>query len=336
MTKTSVYYYSLSSDPVIDSLLDLLPLEHCEISLLDLAKVNVSTKINPNSILVSVHTSTLRFVSLMERRGYRYGVMVLGDENLEDNLAYVNNTNCLFVASEYYNPEANRLARSLNNCSKLLSIRGRCNNEFYRLSNNQKKKKERTITWFFAGDVISSGSRGISRLEPITEFRKISGGEWIDTDQGFISEAQKETALTTGEYFQKLNNSYFALCPKGWVNLDTYRFYEALDAGCIPVVLRSPSGPWYHTSFRSYWGLKFGLSDDQLPFVVAESWEEARLKVSQIIESGKLHDVQQSTWCFWEKIKSSWRQSLSEFRNELSESDTTYRNLGKSVAHSPW
>ena len=336
MTKTKIYYNASSIEAINNSILDLLPLDRCEIILLDLNQVNVCTEIEPNSVLVSVHTSPLKFVSLMERRGYRYGVVVLGDENLEDNLAYVNNLNCSFVATEYFNPEAYRLAQNLNNCSKLLSIRGRCNNAFYRLSNNQKNNADRTITWFFAGDVLSSGNRGVSRLEPITEFRKISGGEWIDTDQGFRSEAKKETALTTSEYFHKLNEAYFALCPKGWVNIDTYRFYEALDAGCIPVVLRSPSGPWYRAGLRSYWGLKFGLRDELLPFVVAESWEDARLKVSQIIESGKLHQVQQSTWHFWEKVKSNWKHSLSEFRNELSLTDTMHRNLAKSVAHSPW
>ena len=233
--KTRIYYNEVSRDRLNDSLLELLPLDQSEVSLINLSEINVYTEIEPNSILVSIHTSPLKFVSEMERRGLRYGLMVIGDENLEDNLAYVNNSNCCFVASEYFNPEAFRLARIADNCSKLLSIRGRCNNDFYRLASSQKKNEKRSITWFFAGDISSSGWRGDVRVNAIKQFEKISGGEWIDTDQGFKIDADKKTALSTLEYFHKLNDSYFALCPSGWVNIDTYRFYEALDAGCIPL-----------------------------------------------------------------------------------------------------
>lgn len=335
MKKTRIYYNEKSSDKLNDSLLGLLPLDQCEISLMNLSEINVFTDIEPNSILVSIHTSPLKFVSEMERRGLRYGIIAIGDEHLEDNLAYVNNSNCCFVASEYFNPEAFRLAQIADNCSKLLSIRVRCNNDFYRLASSQKKNEKRSITWFFAGDISASGCRGDVRVKAIKQFEKISGGEWIDTDQGFEIDADKKTALSTSEYFHRLNDSYFALCPCGWVNIDTYRFYEALDAGCIPVVLRSPSGPFYRAGLQSYWGQKFSLNDNSLPFVVAESWLDASSKVLKIIESGRLHEVQQNTWSFWFNLKSSWKNNLIERRNELSSSDTIYRSLSKSVAQSP-
>ena len=101
-----------------------------------------------------------------------------------------------------------------------------------------------------------------------------------------------------------------------------------------PIVLRSPSVP-YRAGLQRYWGPKFGLNDDSLPFVVAESWVDASSKVLKIIESGRLHEVQQNTWSFWADLKSSWKNYLIERRNELSSGDTIYRSLSKSVAQSP-
>ena len=42
--------------------------------------------------------------------------------------------------------------------------------------------------------------------------------------------------LNTSEYAEVLNDSIFVLCPRGNFSLDTFRFYEALEAGAIPIV----------------------------------------------------------------------------------------------------
>jgi hypothetical protein len=58
------------------------------------------------------------------------------------------------------------------------------------------------------------------------------------------------SALSTEEYFQLLLSSKFVLAPTGHVNLECFRFYEALSAGALPVVPSStpyqPRGYFAH------------------------------------------------------------------------------------------
>jgi hypothetical protein len=42
--------------------------------------------------------------------------------------------------------------------------------------------------------------------------------------------------LSTKSYAELLNQTKFALCPRGNFSVDTFRFYEALEAGTIPIV----------------------------------------------------------------------------------------------------
>ena len=334
MEKTTIYYEGKTWESLSHSLLSIFPITECRPEVIGLENIDVCTHFRPNSILVATHTKTLKFVSAMERRGYKYGLFAMGDENLEDNLAYVNNANCHFVAAEYFNPEAYSLAEKLGNQSKLIFTRLRCNNQFFSLANSSQKKAKRSISWFFAGDINSSG-RGNNRKFAIEEFNKIDGGQWWDTEQGFHEDHKKETALCTKDYFQRLSDSYFSLCPVGWTNIDTYRFYEALDAGCIPIVLRSPSGFYYQPELPSYWSLKFAIHDAHLPFIVAKSWKEARAEVSKIITSGQIHVVQRATWLFWEELQAKWYSQLKFLHSNLRKSTTDYRVLAKSIAQSP-
>lgn len=43
-------------------------------------------------------------------------------------------------------------------------------------------------------------------------------------------------ALTSNAYLKSLKNAKYALCPAGYVNLDTFRFYEILKSGLLPIV----------------------------------------------------------------------------------------------------
>jgi len=52
--------------------------------------------------------------------------------------------------------------------------------------------------------------------------------------------------LSVPEFYDRLNRSKFVLCPRGY-NLDTYRFYDSLHCGAIPIVVRLP----FHRHFRN-------------------------------------------------------------------------------------
>tara|TARA_Y100000592_G_scaffold16053_1_gene23670 strand:- start:10219 stop:11064 length:846 start_codon:yes stop_codon:yes gene_type:complete len=53
------------------------------------------------------------------------------------------------------------------------------------------------------------------------------------------------TGLDHQEYLDVLNNSKLCLCPHGAFSAETFRFFEAVKMGCIPVVNKLPKF-WYY------------------------------------------------------------------------------------------
>jgi hypothetical protein len=84
---------------------------------------------------------------------------------------------------------------------------------------------DRSYRWSFAGQVKSSRSRMLRAA------RKIPGGKVFLTNG-----LQDPEALDVDSYAKLLADSVFVPCPRGNVSLDTFRVYEALEAGAIPIV----------------------------------------------------------------------------------------------------
>src|SRR5271169_362483 len=69
-------------------------------------------------------------------------------------------------------------------------------------------------------------------------------------------------SLTVSECRELMLNTIFVPCPGGWANMDSFRVYESLECGCIPIVETFP-----HDYFNSF------LANH--PFLTVDSWEEA-------------------------------------------------------------
>jgi hypothetical protein len=87
---------------------------------------------------------------------------------------------------------------------------------------------QRPDMWCFAGDLKKS-----SRKAMHDAMMQIPGGK-VHLTSGFGS----ADALDTEAYFAFLNASIFSPCGAGFENLDSFRVYESLEAGCIPIVER--------------------------------------------------------------------------------------------------
>jgi hypothetical protein len=79
----------------------------------------------------------------------------------------------------------------------------------------------------------------------------------------FYSDWNDPTNLSKLEYTNILLNTVFVPCPDG-MNPETFRFYEALEAGCIPMVI--------HTSSNDTW---FRWISSYIPLLDIKSWDEA-------------------------------------------------------------
>ena len=62
--------------------------------------------------------------------------------------------------------------------------------------------------------------------------------------------------------------SWFAPCPFGYINPDTFRIMEVLEAGCIPIVQKMPFIDYYKYIFGDH------------PFIVIKNWKEINKIIS--------------------------------------------------------
>ena len=95
---------------------------------------------------------------------------------------------------------------------------------------------ERPIDYFFAGQVTHERRiRMVAAVHAWKEQDKQTRGE-IYASPGFTQ------GLVPEVYYEKLASAKVAFAPSGPVTPDTFRLFEALEAGCIPIAdCRVPS-----------------------------------------------------------------------------------------------
>jgi hypothetical protein len=119
---------------------------------------------------------------------------------------------------------------------------------------------ERPYLWSFAGQLKSTRFKMLAALR--------QAGEGAEHITGTFDEAVEPIAGDA--YLRLLADSVFVPCPMGNVHLESFRAYEAIELGAIPVVERRP---WldYHREL---------LGDHPLPTV--RSWSEAPALIGRL------------------------------------------------------
>lgn len=105
-------------------------------------------------------------------------------------------------------------------------------------------KAEKTMDWFFAG-------QRNRRDECLDVLRKLPNGELIETD-GFAQ------GIPQDEYYAKMARARFVPCPGG-AHPDTFRVWEALECGAIPIVLDDEYWRKLPAIRVTSWNVLFGM-----------------------------------------------------------------------------
>lgn len=160
---------------------------------------------------------------------------------------------------------------------------------FWTKSPQMLTSKERKYTWSFAGQIEKSTRREmILNMKKISNFKIHETGSFLDPN-----------GLAVDTYHALLSDTLFVPCPKGFCNLDSFRVYEALEAGCIPIVEKSPTD--YFTHF-------FGAH----PFLSVSSWDEvAPLVEATLADPEKLEKrrIECSEW--WLNYKGKMKKEMT-------------------------
>jgi hypothetical protein len=239
-----------------------------------------------NSLIITTHnTSYKQHVELLILNKFNFGVFLLSDEFLTDNCEFVDDPLCKFLIRNYIFPSLYQNPKVLH-----IGLGYKRNFDKYALNNEYV---EREITWNFIGSV-----HGESRRKAINSFNQLEGG-FLHTTQHFNS----SDYLSTEKYCSILSNSCYTLCPQGHANNETFRIFESLEAGSVPVVLNNSES---HPFNPGYWHYLFP-GEPSFPFIVAENWDEAFLLVKNDLREGRTHTRLKQCQLFWNKWKSSWK-----------------------------
>lgn len=113
----------------------------------------------------------------------------------------------------------------------------------------------RSFDWSFMGQVTH-----IRRQECVEAARELPRGRLLCT-KGFTQGEPRE------KYYDVMVRSRAVLCPSGPCTPDSFRFAEALEAGCVPIVDGATPNPLYPPG---YW--KYVFNGDALPFPIISNW----------------------------------------------------------------
>lgn len=253
-----------------------------------------SVENSPVIIISSFFRNYNSYIATCRQKNLRYGLVILSDEGLNTSVPERDDPLCMFVARNYVHPDT--VAHSKVFTFPLGFKFGYVSEDVPCLP-----VEKRAYVWSFAGSVHHD-----ERAYMVNLFKRVTPNFYYK-----CSAFNSGDALNTQKYRAVLDNSKFAPCPYGHINNDTFRICEALESGCIPVVLKHaphlPADP-------SYWHFLFD-SEEDIPFIITDTWDEAYDRMLTLLQNPKrLTAVQNSCIEFWKKWK---KIVISRFQSRM-------------------
>ena len=132
-----------------------------------------------------------------------------------------------------------------------------------------------------------------TRSKMLTELKEVSGEYFENINSGW----QSKDMLSTEEYKKILEDSVFVPCPRGNESVDTFRLYETLEVGSIPLIEKD-----------SYWGDLLG----EHPLIeVPPSWEGVGADLELLLSHPDfLHSHRKKISAWWTAHKAALKSKI--------------------------
>lgn len=143
---------------------------------------------------------------------------------------------------------------------------------------------QRKYIWSFVGTNWKNRSDQLSPLTNIEPNKVIFYSDW-----------NHPTQLSQSEYIELLYNSVFVPCPRG-NNIETYRFYEALECGCIPVFTEFPEI----------------LLESKIPFILTPTWDDVVRLITYFSNNTRMMEE------YRKEIFDGWNRYKAELKDKIS------------------
>lgn len=154
---------------------------------------------------------------------------------------------------------------------------------------NVLKKK---YVWSFMGTI-----HGASRFDLIHQNKNINPN-YLNITKKFGG----EESLSSEDYYKVLSNCIFSLVPHGYVHPETYRLYESLECGSIPII-ENP-----YNFFNNF------LPGN--PFYLIDIWADGRDIIENLLsDKKKLEEVSDNISIWWVEYKSKLKNKMRKIIN---------------------
>lgn len=167
---------------------------------------------------------------------------------------------------------------------------------------------ERTQDFFFAGQITHE--RRTEMAESI-----VSMIEDCPELEGVYVPTESFTAgLSPADYILNMAHSKVAYCPSGPETPDSFRLFEALESGCVPIVDTRVQSSKDNSEFGDdYWEFFFG---EIVPFPVIREYDNLRPYTKEVLDNWDELSVKVGQW--WNRKKYEMAVKLSDVVADLS------------------
>lgn len=146
----------------------------------------------------------------------------------------------------------------------------------------QPEFQPRLNEWFFSGQTVHKERHQMANI-----LRDLPRGELNETE-GFTQGYPHDV------YYEKMAASQSVPCPAGSFTPDSFRFFEALELGCVPIAGAMPSVLPYPDN---YWTNLF----EEIPFPVISDWNALPAEITKVREQWP--EISNKVYGWWQNYK---------------------------------
>jgi GR25 family glycosyltransferase involved in LPS biosynthesis len=235
--------------------------------------------------------SYIRLFEKWEAAGCGYSVLHVSDEYATDRIDFYHFSQCLGVVRIYHRSD---IGTELSKKVATIPL-----GYHWTLAGGSEDPVSKTPRLPFRNTVWSFyGTRWMNREEMLEPLKEIGPHNLLLVDSW-----ESPEKLTRNQYVASLLDTVFVPCPGG-NNIETFRLYEALECGCIPIYVKIPGDDAYVEMLQTELGL-----------LAVSSWVEAKLLMAHFFKEKEIMESYRNTvllrWKGWkvrlgEKIRSIW------------------------------
>jgi GR25 family glycosyltransferase involved in LPS biosynthesis len=219
--------------------------------------------------------------------GVKFSILHLSDEYCKDDVSFYDLSGCKKVVRFYKREGLSDKVTTIP-----LGFHWTLNEGSQNVLMKTPRLPFRMLTWSFFGTDWND------RRKVITPLFDVSGANKTQ----FFKDWKDPDALDEKAYISNLLDTVFVPCPDG-MNPETFRFYEALECGCVPLLVR--------TDTNSLW---VDWVTEHLQILALQSWEEAAKFIRDLmINKNMLESYRTKLLTSWMAWRTKLKEEVREF-----------------------